>query len=328
MLLKADLHLHQEWSPRLDRVLARRNDQPSFDWASWRHTLVNEVPAGLARLQRLSRIFPAPAEADHDDAFVARVVDTLTESAADGACYAEIRFGNETLLRKDFMPLFRQAETEVRRQYPGFRAEALASLMLWQEPEHLHQVVDGCERAAAQGLAGIDLLYVPYSTEADWQLGRTVVTRAVGAGLGVTVHAGEFSVANIAAVARLEGVTRIGHATYAHTDPWLLDLLASRGITVEVCLTANLVLGAVEQLEAHPLRRFLDAGVKVALGTDNPVQFGTTIGREYELANQLGLSRTELLALTRNGIEAGFTTPDRKSMLIAGLQQASALSVA
>lgn len=315
MLLKADLHLHQEWSARLDRVLARRHSKAPFDWTAWRDDLVTRVPPGVARLQRLSRVFPAPPEADTDTAFVERVADTLTESAEAGSTYTELRFGPDAITRPDFMILFRRAEHRVATRHPGFRAEAVASLLLWQEPERLDAALAECRRAAAEGLAGVDLLNVPYSSEADWQTGRRVVAAAAEAGLGVTVHAGEFSPANIAAVACIDGVTRIGHATHAPTDEWLLELLAARGITVEVCLTANLVLGAIDALAAHPLRRFLDAGVPVALGTDNPVQFGTTIDREYALAADLGLTESELSRLTRNAIDAAFTRPERKAAL-------------
>jgi hypothetical protein len=31
-LPKAAIHLHQQWSPRLDRVLARRAGRPAYDW--------------------------------------------------------------------------------------------------------------------------------------------------------------------------------------------------------------------------------------------------------------------------------------------------------
>lgn len=324
MLLKADLHLHQEWSARLDRVLARRHSRAPFDWTTWRDGLTTQVPPGVARLQRLSRVFPAPAEADTDEAFVERVADTLAESAAAGSRYTELRFGHDTVMRPVFMPLFRQAEEKVAADYPGFHAEAVASLLLWQEPERLAAVLVQCRRAAAEGLAGLDLLNVPYSSEADWLTGRRVVETAAEIGLGVTVHAGEFSVANIAAVACIDGVSRIGHATHAPTDPWLLELLADRGITIEVCLTANLILGAIGSLAEHPLRTFLDAGIPVALGTDNPLQFGTTIDGEYALAARLGLSETELSRLTRDAIAAAFTTTERKAVLAADVDAALA----
>lgn len=316
---KADIHLHQEWSPRLDRVLARRAGREPYDWSAWRRDLLADAPPGMARLQRLSQVFPAPVAADDDAGFTDRVEDTLRESAEGGSVYTEVRFGNETILRPGFMELFRRAEERVRDDFPGFYAEAIASVLLWYEPDRLAAVVDECVAAATEGLGGVDLLYVPYATEANWHVGRQVVDRAVDAGLGVTVHAGEFSTANIAAVAHLDGVTRIGHATQAFRDPWLLDVLAERNVTVEACLTCNVLLGAVTRLGDHPMRRFLDRGIKVALGTDNPVQVGTTIEAEYAAAAQLGLGEDALLALTRTAVECGFTSEERRRELLGRL---------
>jgi hypothetical protein len=34
-LPKVDLHIHQKWGGRLDRVLARREGRPSYDWRTW-----------------------------------------------------------------------------------------------------------------------------------------------------------------------------------------------------------------------------------------------------------------------------------------------------
>lgn len=113
----------------------------------------------------------------------------------------------------------------------------------------------------------------------------------------------------------MPGLTRLGHAVYAAEDPHLLALLAERRSTVECSLSCNVVLGAVASYEAHPIRRFVEAGIPVALGTDDPVQVCTTIGREYALAAALGFSLAELRAFTRDAIRAAFTTPERRAAL-------------
>ena len=82
-------------------------------------------------------------------------------------------------------------------------------------------------------------------------------------------------------------------------------------------MTSNVLLGAVGGVDVHPLGDFLAAGVPVAMGSDNPVRMSTEIDREYELAKSLGCDRLELLKLSRNGIAAAFTTPARKSQLLA-----------
>jgi adenosine deaminase len=276
-----------------------------------------ETPPGMPRLLRLGEIQPASADADSaPELFVARLVALLEEAARDGAVLVEVRCGGDTPLRPDFLPLFREAERRVQARYPRLRAEAVAVVILWRE-ESLEPTVAACLRAAREGLRGIDLLYAPYDTEADWSAAARIADRAAKAGLGVTAHAGEFSTANIAAAARLPGLTRLGHATYAAEDPRLMELLVERGITVECSLSSNVVLGAVPSYEAHPIRHFLDAGIPVALGTDDPVQLCTTIGREYAIAAALGFTHRDLLGFTESAIRAAFTTPERRAALLA-----------
>ena len=85
------------------------------------------------------------------------------------------------------------------------------------------------------------------------------------------------------------GLTRLGHATHAAYHPHLLEKVARSGVTIECSLTCNVILGAAPSYEAHPIRRFVEAGIPVALCTDDPVQMGTTIGREYAVAHALGI---------------------------------------
>ncbi len=319
---KADLHLHQEWSPRLDRVLARREGRPAYDWRNWATQLMAQTLPGMPRLDRLSQIFPATAEADAvPENFIARVEDLLEEGAADGAVLVEMRFGGETALRPDMMALFHEAARRVRERYPTLHAEAIYILLAWYDPERFERVVDACLRAAREGLSGIDLLYRPYDTEAEWATMYRVAERAADAGLGVTAHAGEFSTANIAAATQVPGLTRLGHAVYAARDPWLLDLLAERGITVECSLSSNVVLGAVPSYAEHPIRRFVERGIPLALCSDVPVQVCTTIGREYAAAHALGFTPAELLRFTVNAVQASFASTEQKNVLLAGLRE-------
>jgi adenosine deaminase len=326
-LPKADLHLHQEQSPRLDRVLARLEGRAPYDWEGWARRLMAGHPPGMPRFGHLSRIFPAPLERDTEpEHFIARVEDLLEEAARDGAVLVEVRFGNETMLRPEFMAHVREAERRVQARYPHLHAEAIATLLLWLEPERLETIIHGCIGLARVGLGGVDLLYTPYDTEADWSTVYRVAERLADAGLGITAHVGEFSTANITAALRTPGLTRLGHAVYAAQDQRLLDLLAESEVTVECCLTCNVVLGAVPSYEEHPIRRFIEHGIPVALGTDNPVQMCTTIGREYAAASALGFTHADLLALTRTAITASFATAERKAEMLAALPAAGPVS--
>ncbi len=107
--------------------------------------------------------------------------------------------------------------------------------------------------------------------------------------------------------------------TAAAADPALLAAVAQSGVTLECCLTSNAILGAVPTAAAHPLPRFLAAGIPIILATDDPVQLGTTIGRKYTHAHALGCTLTDLATCTHNAITAAFTTPTRRANLLARL---------
>lgn len=103
-------------------------------------------------------------------------------------------------------------------------------------------------------------------------------------GLGTTAHAGEDEGAHFVweAVDGL-GVQRLGHACSAVHDPVLLKRLAKDRILVECCLTSNRQTGAVKRGERHPIHRFLEAGVPVAICTDNATVSRTDQLRESAL---------------------------------------------
>src|SRR5439155_17542928 len=88
-------------------------------------------------------------------------------------------------------------------------------------------------------------------------------------GLGLTVHAGEDEgpLAVWQAIDDL-GAQRIGHGCAAVHDEALLARLARDRILVECCQTSNYQTGAVKRGAEHPIVRFLEAGVPVAICTD------------------------------------------------------------
>ena len=253
------------------------------------------------------------------------MADLLEEAAAGGAVLVEVIVGFPAGVRPGFMALFRAAERRVQAHYPALHAEALGFLPVVDDPDRLadgERLLAAYLALAREGLAGVNVIAHPYDHEASpalWATAYRWAERAADAGLGVTVHAGEFSTANVAAALGLPGLARVGHATYAPHDPRLLDRLAERGVTVECSLSCNVILGSVPSYAAHPLRQFVERGIPVTLSTDNPVRFHTTIDREYGIAAALGFADADLLGFTRAGITASFTSAERRAHLLAEL---------
>jgi adenosine deaminase len=143
---------------------------------------------------------------------------------------------------------------------------------------------------------------------------------AAEAGLGCSVHAGEWAGPESVRAALTLPVTRIGHGVRSIEDPALVEKLAERGIVLECCPTSNVVLGLYPSYEEHPLPALQAAGVRITLGSDDPPWFGASIGGEYAIcAERLGFGDEALRELTRTALEAAFCEQKLKTNLINGL---------
>jgi adenosine deaminase len=158
--------------------------------------------------------------------------------------------------------------------------------------------------------------------EANFPAGQFAEAYAIvsEAGLGCTIHAGEWAGADSVRAALELPITRISHGVRAIEDPALVDELAARAIVLECCPTSNVVLGLYPNYEQHPLRRLSDAGVRLTLGSDDPPYFGASIAGEYEICEaRLDFTADELLQITRNAIDAAFCDEELRDGLVARL---------
>jgi adenosine deaminase len=141
---------------------------------------------------------------------------------------------------------------------------------------------------------------------------------AADAGLGCTVHAGEWAgPPSVRAALRLP-VTRIDHGVRAIEDPQLVAEIAERGIVLNTCPTSNVVLGVYDDFDSHPLPTLRAEGVRVTLGSDDPPYFGATIAGEYAVCEQrMGMTEQDLREITLTAVDAAFCDEDTKAALRA-----------
>jgi aminodeoxyfutalosine deaminase len=156
------------------------------------------------------------------------------------------------------------------------------------------------------------------------ELFRSVYAYAADHGLRLTAHAGETGPAESIWGALNLRAERIGHALAAAQDTDLIEELAQRQIPVELCITSNLRTGVCRTVGEHPAKNYFDQGVMITLNTDDPALFGTTLSREFQLAQDtFGFSDEHLRELARNSFEASFL-PAEKKLELLGLFDAAA----
>jgi aminodeoxyfutalosine deaminase len=146
---------------------------------------------------------------------------------------------------------------------------------------------------------------------------KPYVDRARAAGLHSVPHAGETTgPETIWDAIRDLGAERIEHGISAVQDPSLLDHLVERGITLDVCPTSNVALKVVADLESHPVRELVAAGVRVTVNSDDPPMFATTLNNEYAIvARLLGLDEEGIADLARTAVDASFLDDAGKQRL-------------
>lgn len=217
---------------------------------------------------------------------VRRVAAEICEdAAAEGVSTLEIRFAPQ--LHGGSLEEIVDAALEG----VAGRAGLILCGLYGEDPALLSRLV----RVAASrpGVVGLDLAGGPAPGN-RWALLDYVVPfrEAAERGLGRTVHAGEGRPPQEIRVAvEALGASRIGHGTTLLEDPPLVDLLLARGVTLEACLSSNWHVGALPHWSAHPIARWLELGLSVAVCTYNTLL--SAVDAPAELARAATLLRPE-----------------------------------
>jgi Adenosine deaminase len=119
---------------------------------------------------------------------------------------------------------------------------------------------------------------------------RPLYRTARHAGLRLKAHVGEWGTADDVwrAVEELE-LDEVQHGIAAAASPSVMRMLADNHIRLNVCPTSNVMLGRVDELAKHPIRKLYDAGVIVTINTDDVLVFGNGVSEEF-----LALYRAEV----------------------------------
>ena len=167
-----------------------------------------------------------------------------------------------------------------------------------------------------KGVIGFDLAGSEYNYPAKDH--KEAFYLALNNNINITIHAGEaYGPKSIAEALHYCGTHRIGHGTRLIEDGDLLNYVNDHRIPLEICLKSNLHTKSVNDIKEHPLKFYLDFGLRVTLNTDNRLISDTTLTDEYMLAiNELGLEYPDIKNIIINGFKSSFIHYRERVVLI------------
>lgn len=142
--------------------------------------------------------------------------------------------------------------------------------------------------------------------------------------LGRTVHAGEaFGPESIFQAITRTQAERIGHGLHLFDEAMiqhpkttdhakyvenLVNFIADRRITLEVCLTSNMQTSPdIGELHKHPLSKMLQRDISISFCTDNRLVSNTTVCNELQLAvAHFPIDAARLKSIVINGFKRSF----------------------
>ena len=335
-LPKAELHLHLEGTvdPATLAELSRRHPMPlpvqnnRYKDVSDSGRVLSEADAralyDYKNFVGFLLAFKAVTERLRDPEDYELITYRMMEKLArEGVVYAEVYVSVGVIFWRGqaFDPLFDGMERGRKRGESDFGVKVhwIFDAVRHFGPEEAKKVVAKAIELRARNVIGIGI--GGDEARGPAENFRETYKYAAAEGLHLTAHAGESTgPESIWAAMRELKAERIGHGLHAAEDPALVEYLASSGTPVEICVSSNVRTGCCLELDAHPVRKLFDAGVRITVATDDPEMFGTTLCREYQLLqNSFGFSDEELRQVAVNSFEASFLSAPEKQRYLQSL---------
>ncbi|CAF3765383.1 unnamed protein product [Rotaria socialis] len=275
----------------------------------------------------------------------------VEDQAIQGVLYTEARYSPQVLMGNTLTPeqVIVAINRGFKRGIKEFHVDIRTLLCcIRPHPEWSMEVVDLANKYRSAGVVGIDLAGSEHNC--SYSPHAAAFERAVKLGIHRTVHAGETGSADsvLQAIQQCHA-ERIGHGYAIVDDPAIYEIVHSRDIHLECCLTSSLHTNAVgkymptdiEKYEEHfmlhghktkttlhmhakskkevwhPIHHFARDHINFSLSCDDPSVSQITIEHEYEHAlTDLKLSPAQLSQCVFNAARSSFLPENEKNQLI------------
>ena len=317
-----ELHRHLDGSVRLETILdlGRLHNLPLPAWELEDLRPFVQVSEPQPGVMAFLEKFKWMVESLADLQAVRRVAyENVEDASREGIDYIELRFSPW------FMAEANQLDPEgvIEAVWDGVQAgmrdfqlpvKLIGILSRTYGPEIARRELNAL-LAHRSKISALDLAGDEANFPGQWY--REHFGRAREAGWQITVHAGESAGPDsIWQAVRELGAARIGHAVHAVEDPQLMNFLAESGIGIEANLTSNVQTETVRDYASHPMRLFLEHGLKASLNTDDPGISAIDLKYEYDVAApRAGLSRIQIRQAQLNAVETAFLAPEERQTL-------------
>jgi adenosine deaminase len=292
-----ELHLHLDGSMRAETLTALAADAGV--------TLPDDIHffPGIGLEAALSR-FDTTVACLQTPGSIRRVAEEICEdSIAHGVTTLEIRFAPQ-------LHPIASPEEIVDAALDGI--DGRAGLILCGLYGEAPAILDGHVEIARtrKGVVGIDLAGAPHPSH-RWGIAdySGPFGRALGLGIGRTVHAGEGGrpAAEIRQAIELLHAQRIGHGTSLLEDSAVVELVINNEVVVEACPTSNMQTGIISSVDSHPLPKWLELGVKACINCDNWLLSDIDTMEEHRRALGIpGMTASLLAQCVETGQKAAF----------------------
>jgi len=322
-LPKAHLHLHFTGSMRHSTLIELAERQgiglPNALVEDWPPRLSAADEKGWFRFQRLYDVARSVLRTEND---VRRLVlEAAEDDARDGSRWLEIqvdpsgyaaRFGGLTAFTDLVLDAVREATART-----GIGMAVVIAANRTRHPLDARTLARLAAQYAGRGVVGFGLSNDERrGTATDFAPAFAIAEQA---GLLLTPHGGELLGPESVRVCLDElHADRLGHGVRVAEDMALLDRVVQQGVALEVCPVSNVALGVYSDPSSVPLPMLLEAGATVALGADDPLLFGSSLGGQYATMRAAhDLSDAQLAALAGMSIRASRAPDSLKSDLLS-----------
>jgi aminodeoxyfutalosine deaminase len=325
-LPKAELHLHLEGSVTAETLVELRRSHKKQSTLAQAESLYQyrDFNGFLMAFKTLTEDLQTPEDYE---VITYRLMEQLK---AEGVLHAEVYVSVGVCLwrKQDFEAIFEGLERGKER---GEREFGISLLWIFDAVRQFgagaaREVFELAAKYRDRNVVGIGI--GGDEAKAPPELFREAYAYSASQGLRLTAHAGETTGPESIWGALNLGAERIGHGVTAGQDQELIEELATRQIPIEICLTSNLRTGVCGKISEHPVQKYFEQGLMLTLNSDDPAMFGTTLTREYELAqSEFGFTDEHLRDLARNSFEASFLPAEKKVEFLNLLDSAAARGV-